>query len=70
VWEVLSNVEGDGDFLDAQFRWSNHSEMQQSRENRARQAAGGSEAEGREKGEEDVGQQSTPTHPPANTNLE
>ena len=70
MWEVLSNVEGDGDFLDAQFRWSNHSEMQQSRENRAKQAVGESTVEGDEKGEEAAGQPPTSTHPPGTTNLE
>ena len=32
VWETLEDVDGGGNFLDAQFRWSSHSQTQQRRE--------------------------------------
>lgn len=31
IWQILSDIDGDGDFLDANFRWSSHSEMQKDR---------------------------------------
>ena len=64
VWEVLSNIEGDGDFLDATFHWSSHSDLQQKREERAGQKQEGGEEEGEKEEEE------TPRQPPADTNLE
>ena len=64
VWEVLSNIEGDGDFLDATFHWSSHSDLQQKREERAGQKQEEKEA-GTEKEEEEV-----PRQPLADTNLE
>ena len=62
---MLSNIEGDGDFLDATFHWSSHSDLQQKREERAGQKQGGEEEAGTEKEEEEV-----PGQPPADTNLE
>lgn len=31
IWQTLSDIDGDGDFLDANFQWSSHSEMQKNR---------------------------------------
>lgn len=67
VWEVLSNIEGDGDFLDATFHWSSHSDLQQKREERAGQKQEGEEA-GTEEGEKE--EEEAPRQPPADTNLE
>ena len=31
IWQTLSDIDGDGDFLDANFQWSSHSERQRDR---------------------------------------
>ena len=68
----MSNIEGDGDFLDATFHWSSHSDLQQKREERAgqkREERAGQKLEGgEEEGEKE--EEEAPRQPPADTNLE
>lgn len=38
VWETLEDIDGGGNFLDAAFRWTSHSESQRRREKASKDA--------------------------------
>ena len=53
AFQVLGDIDGGGDFLDAKFQWSSHSDTQRRRVEGHANAEGEGQGEGKDKGREE-----------------